>query len=149
VRPRGAVCLDAAVTAAVAAAVLFSLHGLAFPLTLAFIVAAGFFAFRGQVSRRACRAVSAIRMDRDGAFHLRTRNGWQPAEWLGSWRGPRWLTLRARLPAGVCNGAAVAGRHVTVTVWQDALPTPAWRRACLLVNRRLCRTPSARAAGVT
>lgn len=157
VRPRAAAWLDGAVIVAVMAAILFALHSLAdvaAPALAASAVAAAVAAFLYvRSARHSKNAVSAVRMDRDGAFHLRMRSGWRPAEWIALWRGPRWLTLQARLPAepaGFCNGRPHAGRPrrqlVLFTIWQDRLPAPAWRRACLLVNRRLCRTPAARAA---
>lgn len=116
---------------------------------LAAITVAGIAFFYAYAEGRDRRVVSAIRMDRDGSFHLRLRGGWQPAEWVGLWRGPRWLTLRVRLPAGLCNAQAGVARHITFTVWQDRLPAPAWRRICLFANRRLCRDPAARAAGIS
>ncbi|WP_157664492.1 hypothetical protein [Bordetella genomosp. 9] len=152
VRPRGAAWLDGAVTAAATLAVLGALswqglHPLAAcGVALALAALAG--CLRGPLRRR--RAVRAIRIDRDGTVHLRMRQGWQPADWVALWRGPRWLTLRARLHAGAehdpaAGEAATPPRFhfVTLTVWRDALPAPAWRRVCLLASRRLRRAPAA------
>ncbi|AOB33510.1 hypothetical protein AKI39_07715 [Bordetella sp. H567] len=130
--------------AAALAAPLLALYGLAI-LALPVVAACGAGLAALRRARRSRPAVTALRMDRDGAFHLRLRDGWHPAEWLAAWRGPRWLTLRARLPAVVDSAAVPAGGCVTLTVWQDSLPAPAWRRTCLLVNRRLCRTTVRRA----
>lgn len=137
-----------AVTAAVLAAVLAIVLPSAAPARAGRLrprIHASMIRLAGRVAPH--RRVSAIRMDRDGAFHLRLRDGWHPAEWVSAWRGPRWLTLRARLGAVDGDAAARPRRCVTFTVWQDALPAPAWRRTCMLTARRLCRTPSRRAVG--
>lgn len=144
-RPRLAAWLDGAVMAAALAAPSLALYGRELPAPA--LLAAGAAAIAGVLAVRRCRpAVRAIRMDRDGAFHLRMRDGWYPAEWVAAWRGPRWLTLRARLPRPVCNSAVPACGCVTFTVWQDGLHASAWRRTCLLASRRLCRAPARRAA---
>lgn len=155
-RPHLAAWLDSVVMATALAAALFALSSPALSspawrspavLSLAVLAACGAAVAGVLAARRSRPAVSAIRMDRDGAFHLRMRNGWTPAEWVAAWRGPRWLTLRARLPGQVCNTTNAADGYVTFTVWQDGLPAPAWRRTCVLANRRLCRTPARRAVG--
>lgn len=145
-RPRLAAWLDGAVMAAALAAPLLALRAQAF-LAPAVLAAGGAALLALLAVTRSRPGVSALRMDGDGAFHLRLRDGWHPAEWVGAWRGPRWLTLRARLPGAASNGPSSAGRCVTFTVWQDGLPAPAWRRTCLLANRRLCRTTARRAVG--
>ncbi|ARP80855.1 hypothetical protein CAL12_08380 [Bordetella genomosp. 8] len=142
-RPRLAAWLDGAMMAAALASALLALcwQGMLSMSLLAAVGAGLAWQWRAAGQRGAVHAsgcVRALRMDRDGAFHLRLRDGWYPAEWTAAWRGPRWLTLQARLGAG---------GSVIFTVWQDALPAPAWRRTCLLTARRLCRTPLRRAVG--
>ncbi|OZI23369.1 hypothetical protein CAL26_07885 [Bordetella genomosp. 9] len=158
-RPRLAAWLDGAMMAAALVSALSALRwqGMLSVSLLAVVgailgVAAGAaLLWRRRSAGRpgASHAVRAVRMDRDGAFHLRLRDGWYPAEWTAAWRGPRWLTLRARVGARGAGGGSPSslGRCVTFTVWQDALPAPAWRRTCMLTARRLCRTPSRRAVG--
>ncbi|ANN66223.1 hypothetical protein [Bordetella bronchialis] len=155
-RPRLAAWLDAVALVAALASAWAGLYWQA-PFTLPVLAAAGcalaaVATLAARIARPAGRrsargAVRAVRMDRDGAFHLRMRDGWHPVEWVAAWRGPRWLTLRARLTGGICNAPAVRRPCVTFTVWQDALPAAAWRRTCLLVNRRLCRSPVGRPVG--
>jgi hypothetical protein len=88
-------------------------------------------------------AVTALRLASDGAVYLRLRAGWRPVELTHAWRGGRWLTLRGRLPAALCNTVTAAGANVTAnvtfTLWRDALAAPAWRRSCVLIGRRLRR----------
>lgn len=148
VRPRGAAWIDGAVTGAIVLAIAFALYCLALPpLLLAGLCGAALLC--ALMWARPRSPVSAVKMTRDGAFYVRMREGWRPVEWVARWRGPRWLTLRARLPDAFCNGPGRPGRHVTFTVWQDGLPPSAWRRVCLLTNRRLCRSPGRRAAGAS
>ncbi|HTJ99692.1 MAG TPA: hypothetical protein VL522_08720 [Bordetella sp.] len=146
-RPRLAAWLDGAMMAAALATALLALYWQAVLSVAALLLLGALAAAGAWFMMRARPAVRAIRMDRDGAFHLRMRNGWHPAEWIAASRGPRWLTLVARLPAGSCNGPAATTGNVTFTVWQDGLPAQAWRRTCMLANRRLCRTPSRRTVG--
>jgi hypothetical protein len=148
VRPRGAAWIDGAVTGAVGVAVAFALYCQAFASALLAGLCGA--ALAGALVRARRRPpVTALRMTRDGAFYVRLREGWRPVDWVARWRGPRWLTLRASLPGAFCNGPGRSRRHVTFTVWQDGLPPPAWRRVCLLTNRRLCRSPGRRAAGTS
>uniref|UniRef100_UPI0039EEFAF4 hypothetical protein n=1 Tax=Bordetella sputigena TaxID=1416810 RepID=UPI0039EEFAF4 len=168
-RPRLAAWLDGAMLASAVAAALLALSWqgvLSLPLLAAAALLVAVLAIvtsaravprrsgiRGRRPTRPRRLVaphgpvSAVRMERDGTFYLRLRNGWHPAEWVSAWRGPRWLTLRARVQAAAGDAAASPRRCVTFTVWQDALPAPAWRRTCMLTARRLCRTPSRRVVG--
>jgi hypothetical protein len=145
-RPRGAAWIDAAVTGGIVAALASALHWQAgFPLWLAAAGGIGTAAVRARFRGR--MPVSALRMSRDGAFDLRMQGGWRPVEWVGRWRGPRWLTLRGRVPAASGNGADLSD-HVTFTVWQDALPPSAWRRVSLFTSRRSGHSSAGSAAGV-
>ncbi len=82
-------------------------------------------------------AVRALLFTADHAPYVRMRQGWRPLALRAATRGWRSLALQGELPA------PYAPRRVAFTVWQDALPAPAWRRVSLLSHRRLRRVPMA------
>lgn len=138
VRPRLAIWIDRGMTAAVAVAVAVSLFWQGFPAVLAAGASAGLYALRFWADSRRARA-SGLLLTHSGAVYLRMPEGWRPVALCQAWRGWRCLTLRGRLPAPVCNKRADRNGDVTLTLWQDALAPEAWRRTCLLIERRLRR----------
>jgi len=115
--------------------------GLAWPLVLAAIVL-GMPAMMRQAS-----AVRALLFTADHALYIRARQGWRPLSLRAATRGWRCLALQGDLPAPLCRRAGrphlgfTSTRRVSVTIWQDALPAPAWRRLNLACQRRLRRVP--------
>jgi len=89
-------------------------------------------------TQQAC-AVRALLFTADQALYIRARQGWRPLSLRAATRGWRCLALQGDLPAPLSRRPSP--RRVSFTIWQDALPAPAWRRLNLACQRRLRRVP--------
>lgn len=119
--------------------------GLAWPLVLAAVVLGMPAMLRQAFALRRGPAVRALLFTADHALYIRARQGWRPLSLRAATRGWRCLALQGDLPVGLsrpaCDSGPFSTRRVSFTVWQDALPAPAWRRLNLSCQRSLRRVP--------
>ncbi|MFC4274971.1 hypothetical protein [Achromobacter aloeverae] len=139
-RPRWVVLAEPVMRCLGGAAAACALCWLGLPAGSACLLALAAVAGAATSARARKPAVRALRYTADHALYVRQPWGWRPLALRAVARGWRCLALQGDLPAPLSPRVGPwRARRVSFTVWQDALPAPAWRRLSLLSHRNLRR----------